>query len=201
MRKFWVLACLLLLISAPALAHRIKVFAQIEGDWIKGRVYFVGGALASGARIELRDAEGRLLAELAPDAEGRFGYRIETAGTYQVIATTADGHRAEQSLNAAPLRTFSSPLAEGDSGQTSTAPPTSEMSGLPLPSPAPSIRLTGLDPGLIALIDQTLARQTQPLAEQLNALDERIRLQDLLGGIGYILGLTGLALWWRCRRP
>jgi nickel transport protein len=36
----------------------------------------------------------------------------------------------------------------------------------------------------------------RPLREQHEAHDARVRLQDVLGGIGYIVGLAGLGLWW-----
>ncbi|MBK5965704.1 hypothetical protein CCR95_16830, partial [Thiocystis minor] len=57
-----------------------------------------------------------------------------------------------------------------------------------------------IDPALIAAIDQAVARQVRPLREQLIAAQDEVRLRDILGGLGYILGLTGLALWWRSRR-
>jgi nickel transport protein len=57
-----------------------------------------------------------------------------------------------------------------------------------------------LDPAVESAIERAVARQIRPLREQLVAAEDRIRLQDILGGIGYIIGLTGLALWWRSRR-
>jgi nickel transport protein len=56
-----------------------------------------------------------------------------------------------------------------------------------------------LHPDLETAIARTVARQIQPLREELIAAEDRVRLRDILGGVGYILGLTGLALWWRCR--
>jgi nickel transport protein len=57
-----------------------------------------------------------------------------------------------------------------------------------------------LDPALEAAIERAVARQIRPLREQLIAAEDRIRLQDILGGIGFIMGLTGLALWLTSRR-
>ena len=144
--RFGVLLALLL--SQPALAHKLKLFAQTEGDWIRGRVYFVGGAGASGAQILVQDAAGQVLAKLTPDAAGRFAYQMLTPIDYHLIARTGDGHMDQWTLVTA----------------TGTdAPP-------PLPANAPHEVL------------------------------ERIRLRDVLSGIGYIFGLTGVVLWWRCRR-
>lgn len=56
------------------------------------------------------------------------------------------------------------------------------------------------DGSLVALVEEAVARQVRPLREQLLAHDERVQLRDILGGIGYILGLAGLVLWWHARR-
>lgn len=48
-------------------------------------------------------------------------------------------------------------------------------------------------------IEQAVARAVRPLREQLALERERARLRDVLGGIGYILGLAGLWAWWRAR--
>ena len=42
-------------------------------------------------------------------------------------------------------------------------------------------------------IETALARQLRPLREQLDAWQEQIWLHDILGGLGYIIGLAGLA--------
>jgi nickel transport protein len=46
---------------------------------------------------------------------------------------------------------------------------------------------------LAALIEQSVARQVRPLREQLDSYQETVRWHDVLGGIGYIIGLGGLA--------
>lgn len=155
-----VVALGLVLVSQAALAHKLKLFAQTEGDWIRGRVYFVGGAGASGAQIRVQDAAGQVLAELTPDASGQFAYPIPTPmnvpPSYQLIARTGDGHVAHWTLTAV----------------SETAPSASAC----------------IDP----CPDATAA--------EIAAECERIRFRDVLGGIGYIFGLTGLLLWWRSRR-
>jgi nickel transport protein len=50
------------------------------------------------------------------------------------------------------------------------------------------------------LVERAVARQIRPLREALEAERSRARLHDILGGLGYIAGLAGLALWWRSRK-
>jgi nickel transport protein len=49
-------------------------------------------------------------------------------------------------------------------------------------------------------VERAVARQIRPLREALEAERSRARLHDILGGLGYIAGLAGLALWWRSRK-
>jgi nickel transport protein len=201
---------LLALMSQPTLAHKLKVFAQTEGDWIRGRAYFVGGAGAGGARVEVQGSEGRVLAELTPADDGSFAYRTLAPVEHRLVARTGDGHGAHWTIAAETLQgAFSPPNTppSADPSDDSEQPATRTQPLTDAPTPTPTAPLAHapvapqtIDPALIGAIEQALARQTHPLAERLNALEERVRFQDVLGGIGYILGLTGLALWWRCRR-
>ena len=45
-----------------------------------------------------------------------------------------------------------------------------------------------------------LSAQIDALRWQVHESDERLRLRDILGGIGFILGLAGVALYMKARR-
>ncbi len=85
----------LLLLSNPALAHRLQLFASADGDQIQGRVYFVGGHSARGVEVHVLDTQGGHVAKLISDDEGRFRARVPAAADYRVVANSGDGHRAE----------------------------------------------------------------------------------------------------------
>lgn len=198
-----VLALCLASIVLPAFAHKLKVFAFVAGDRIEGSTYFAGGGKARGAHIRIQDAQNNLLAELQPDSDGGFSYRVQAPVEHVVIASSADGHRAEWRIGAAEL------MAGFPAGQD--VMPSASDAGQPALDAASTQRHHAstagrdaesretLDRHTIAAIEQAVARQLHPLREQLLAAQDRARLQDILGGIGYILGLTGLALWWHAR--
>lgn len=187
-RLRWILLLVLPLAGMPVLAHKIQVFAFADGDRIEGSAYFAGGGAASGAAVRVLDAQGGLLAELVPDSEGGFSYRAQAPVDHLVVAETGDGHRAEWRVSAAEL-------APGFPG--------TPTQGMEPASPGPELapKDPPADTELAALIEQAVARQVRPLRQELIAAQGQARLRDILGGIGYILGLAGVLAWWRSRRP
>jgi nickel transport protein len=196
----WLICGLIILAAPPALAHKLKVFALVDGDHIAGSAYFVGGAKATGAAITVTDPQGTELARLVPDAEGAFRFTPTQQVDHVIIADTGDGHVARWTLPADTL-----PSGLGTATLTAGPEPSAAAMAPRETAPAQPTTMTPFsDEALAAAIEQAVARQLRPLREQLEAHDSRVRLQDVLGGIGYIAGLAGLGLWWygaRRQRP
>jgi nickel transport protein len=217
----------LLLVAAPTLAHKLNVFAAADGRVILGEVYFAGGAPAVGLDVLVQDASGAPLAQSQTDAEGAFKVEATAPVDHVLVVETADGHRAEWRIGADELaggfaaRSDStntgpsdqpkvpataspadrdSPVPDVAPGAAETSSSTASVSAPQLvPQPAPAAD-QALDPALLAAIERAVARQVRPLRKETLAAREAARLRDVLGGLGYILGLTGLGLWWHCRR-
>lgn len=174
---------LLALAAGPASAHKLKVYAFVTGRSIEGSVYFAGGSAAPGASVQIKDASGQTLAELAPDADGRFNYRAPSPSDITIVASSPDGHRATWQVAASAFA------------------PTTGNAPMPIKPQATPSPVAARDCSLEDTVEAAVARQVQPLREELIAMRDEVRLHDVLGGIGYIFGLTGLALWWHRRRP
>jgi nickel transport protein len=53
---------------------------------------------------------------------------------------------------------------------------------------------------LEAMIERALDQKLQPIAKMLaETRAQNVTLQDIIGGIGYILGLMGIALYFKSR--
>lgn len=196
----WLAALLCLCVLQPAVAHQLRVFAAADGDLIRGSAYFAGGAVASGAQVRIESTDGTLLATPIPDAEGGFSWRVATPADYLIVVQSADGHRAEWMVAEAEL----APAFAGRLGLSASAAAEPESAAgadaahIGQPSPARE-RAAALDPVLESAIERAVARQVRPLREELAEARARSRVQDVIGGIGYIVGIAGLALWWAAR--
>jgi nickel transport protein len=194
----------LALATLPAAAHKLQVFAFADGARIEGSAYFAGGAKAQGATIKVEDAEGHVLAELTPAPDGGFSYLAQSQVDHLIVADSGDGHRAEWRVTA-PELAAGFPGAPKPVERSSTAASTNRSTEPPIhsdPLPLSFSQSAGAPsaPADLATIERAVARQVLPLREELRAAQDQVRLHDIMGGIGYILGLVGIALWWRARR-
>ncbi|WP_058553939.1 hypothetical protein [Thiohalocapsa sp. ML1] len=191
-----------LLAAGPALAHKLNLFAAADGRVIRGEVYFAGGGKAADVPVRVQSASGEPLAALRSGADGGFAYAATAAVDHQIIAETPDGHRATWLIRAAEL---AGAFPQGDvaDAASSAAAPLQAADRPALPAAAATdigAAEPRLDPDLIAAIERAVARQVRPLREEAAAARDAAGFRDVLGGIGYIVGLAGLGLWWQCRR-
>jgi nickel transport protein len=165
----------LLLGVAPAFAHKIKLFATAEGMSVSGYAYFSGGTRAQGADIAAHVGERQVFSGKTDD-QGTFRFTATESADHRLTVDSGDGHTAGFTIKAEEL----GKAAEPPQAATETAA-------------APVAQTITDDGRLAALVEQAVARQIRPLREQLDAYQESARLRDALGGLGFIIGLGGLA--------
>jgi nickel transport protein len=192
----WLLPAVLLIAfpASSAFAHKLKTFGFAEGAAIHGSVYFSGNVAAQGARIQVLDPDGGLLAETTSDSEGHFTITARRRVDHRIVADSGDGHHAEYVVRADELPpALARPATSAASGVAEAAEP-ANLSASAVGSIGPSTA------ELETVIERAVARQVGPLREQLDAFEDRVRWHDVLGGLGYILGVTGIACYLIARR-
>lgn len=202
---------LMALSAGPAAAHRLKVFATVEGGTVTGYAFFIGGGRPQGAQVIFRTPGGAELAQAVTDAEGGFSFRPSVPQALEVVVNAGDGHVAEALLAAdrfGPAEAAPAPPVSALAAAPAPAPSAPEAGlGAPAPpasAPAPSTACAP-DPAVLAGLvdaaaDRAVARQIRPLLEAYETAEGRVRFNDVMGGIGMIVGLAGTALWVSARR-
>lgn len=173
-----------LLLATPAQAHKLKVFATSDGETISGYGYFFGGGRVADTPVIVTDANGKTLTELRTDADGNFHFPAKQRQDYRITIDSGDGHMASTTVTAVELP---EQVALGDGSEVTLKPKDTET--IPLPELSPPIA----PPDLATLVEAAVAHQIRPLREQIDTWNDRILWHDILGGLGYIVGMAGLA--------
>ena len=188
----WATLALAMVFASPAYAHKLKVFATAVGAEIEGSVYFVGSGPAPGAKVSVDIGDGSPLTPLLTDADGKFRFTVVRRADHVISVDTGDGHSAQTIVAADDLPS---------SLPSSTSAGTAAATLAAAPAPRAAMVATATDEATLEnLITKAVAQQIRPLREQLNAYEDQVRLRDIVGGIGYIVGLAGLAMWLRRRQ-
>ena len=188
------LICLLAMAPLPAWAHKVTVFAWVEGDTVFTQSKFAGGRRAKGGRIEVYNSAGEKLLEGLSDDQGQFVFKASKPEALRIVLTAGAGHRGEWRV-----------AAEEFAAATVTPKPTvAAAAGIPPQTttstavPADAVRLSSGE--LEALIEKVIERKLAPLLRRLEQQAQEPSLNDIIGGIGYILGLVGLGAYMHSRR-
>ena len=190
-------AALMLLTAGAALAHRVNVFAWVEGDTVFVECKYPDGTKVHEGVIRVLDSASKELLSGKTNDKGEFSFRVPKLDDLTVVLEAGMGHRGDWPLSRQDL----SPAGEAP-GQTSPAvsqtAPKTEAPAATEPSPAAAPPLPAdIDKVIEKALDKKLAPIRRMLAEM---QEQKVRLTDVLGGIGYIIGLVGVAAYFK-RKP
>ncbi len=184
------LICFLIGMPVSAWAHRVIVFAWPQAGQVHVEAKFSGGRPAIQAAVDVFDENGTKRLSGKTDDAGTFTFAQPSQGGLKIVVNAGTGHRGEWLLSAADLGQPDLPAAAAVD-QPATPTPPSE-------APAPQLAASG---DALERFAALLDRKLNPIQRELTHLRHPgPSLQDIFGGIGYILGLVGLATYLRYRQ-
>ncbi|MCI5148212.1 MAG: hypothetical protein D3916_02215 [Candidatus Electrothrix sp. MAN1_4] len=175
------LSALFFFLALPAHAHKLNVFSWADDKQIYGEAFFNGGRKAKNVPIQIQDAKSdRVILTTQTDKEGKFQLSppqqaIQQKLDLRIIGNSGDGHRGEWLLTADEYLMADS-------------------------SPVPAVENQAREEldiqGIRDIIRQELARELAPIKQQLaEGHEDKARPRDIIGGIGWIIGLAGMLAW------
>lgn len=206
-----ILLFVILLLPLSAAAHKLNVFAWSSGNEIQGEVMLSGGRKAKQVKIILENAASHaVLLETDTDEQGKFRFPLPEQAVQDkpdllVVANAGEGHRGEWLLKASEYAGVAAPASQSaDQGDT-TAPAAQEETAAESSSSADSGTVQQAAAADVQTLRQIVAEELnkgltpvrQALAE---SSEHKPSIQDILGGIGWIVGMAGLAAWMQSRR-
>jgi len=178
----------------PGFAHRLNVFGFVEGTAVKVEAYFSDGAKARKAEVKVYGADEELLAEGKTGAKGEYTFELPAnAGDLKIVVTSGAEHRGEYTLKAKDYEGLAASgvpvIVQRDAAEDGgEEPPAQEVST----SELDEIRAS------LARIDATMRIMQQQVAE-LRKPRAGVSLESIMAGVGFIVGLTGIAMYFMAR--
>jgi nickel transport protein len=176
--------------ATPAAAHKASAFATVQGKAISGEAYFRDGSPIRNAQVTVLDPDGGKLGETKTDQAGKFSFEPCRRCDHRFVVDGGDGHVAQCTVEAGELPAGlphggPTPAPEGQTRPSPSSGAASTESSIKKP-----VESSGSH-------DELEAIQTQiaQLRRELAAREDSTRFRDIVGGIGYILGLMGLAFY------
>jgi nickel transport protein len=196
------------LMTGTALAHKVRVFAYEESGAIVGETAFSGGRPAKEAEILVRDAAaGALLTTTRTDEKGAFRFQIPEQArrdhlALRIIVNAGEGHRGEWVLAADEyLPAVDEGLVPPDSKSISgTGTVEIADNGSDHPGKAAKQAVSMDETVLRRVVEEAVEKKLGPVKHMLAAaMDHGPRLQDILGGIGYLIGIAGIVAYFKSK--
>lgn len=176
---------ILILKSSPAIAHKINIFAWAEGQTVFTESYFTGGKLIEGGLVEVFNPAGQKLLEGRTDQKGEFSFKLPQKTDLLLVLTASMGHKSDFTLK----------VENADEAAPAAEPAkiTGELSPDTVTVDMRQLR---------TVIEETLDLRLKPIYRSLADAKRREgpSLTNIIGGLGYIIGIMGLILYVRSRK-
>ena len=186
-----------LMLSGAAHAHRVNVFAWVEGTTVYTESSFPGGKEVNAGQIAVNDDKsGEKLLTGTTDDKGKYSFPVPRRTDLRIELTAGMGHknawivRAEEISAARGIAAPRTSPAAAERPEVADRKTTVAADGQTVPS-------ARIEAAVEKVLDRKLAPMVKMMAESRR---RRTSVADVVGGIGYIIGLAGLAAYIHYRR-
>jgi nickel transport protein len=167
----------------PAFAHKVIIFAWVEGDTVFTESKFSGGKRAINAQVQVFDREDKQLLEGKTNNKGEFSFKIPKLADLRIVLTAGTGHEGEWTIPESEIQEVAALLEKKKAEE---------------PSQPTVVGLTKEE--IKDLIDDSLDRKLRPIVRMMTESQSKgPSVNEIVGGIGYIVGLMGVALYFKNR--
>jgi len=188
--------------TGPSNAHGVYVFAWVAGDTVYVESKFSGGKKVNSGKIIVTDPRGAELLSGTTNDQGEFSFKVPKRTELKIVLLAGAGHRAEWTI----------PVSEIDLSDKKEVPiqeetvETRPLASLKLKNESdatqkmePLSRLTEKE--LQSVVEEALEKKLQPVMKMLaESKQGGPTVKDIFSGIGYIIGLAGIAAYIHSRK-
>lgn len=212
---------LLAVLAAPALAHRVNVFAYVEGNDVVVECSYSRSERVRFGDVEVFDATtGAALLAGKTDEKGEFRFSVPPAvraakADLRIVLKAGEGHqnstevKAAEYLSAAPEAATTTPAAavpvNPPTAPVAAAGPVAAATAAPIQTGGQPMGQGGSAPALDAaalerIVEAAVEKKIAPLRAILVGEKEKgPGLTEIIGGLGWLVGLAGIAAYFAAK--
>ncbi len=167
------LILVLTLIPLSVLAHKISAFIDLEGNTVNVSSFFSDGTPVKGGEVEVFKG-GKLILKGKTDKNGEFTFKVPQKGKYKVVVIAELGHRAEAEFT----------VGETEKGNR-------EVGKKGKVNSEGGVKISETE------LRKAVREELKPIRQELLQIEENLskpNLSEVIGGIGWILGIFGGAV-------
>ncbi len=189
-----------------AWGHGVNVFAYVDGQKIFVEGYFTGKSKAVDSVVEVFDAQGNKLHEGRTNNDGVYSFKaldvVPVRGDLRIVLKAGPEHQAEFRIPASELPAYPKRKAAAASAQKDPQPQEMNL------SESRTAEIPHDQLALRRIVEEVVDSKIQPLATMLGKQqkllmelkEKSVSLTEIIGGIGWILGIVGVAAYLMSRR-
>ena len=170
--------------NIPALAHKVMIFAWVEGSTVFTESKFSGGKKAINAPVVIFDKDGKKLLEGKTDNKGEFSFKVPKLTDLRIVLNAAMGHKAEWTVPESEIREAGN-ILEKKSAVEPSGPTTVGLSKEEVKK----------------IVEDSLDKKLRPIVRMMTeSKNNEPSITEIIGGVGYIFGLMGVAIYFKNRK-
>ena len=173
--------------AGSAHAHKVNMFANVEGGKITVEGYFSDGKPAEKSQIQVFSPSGERLVTGTSDDHGVFTFDIPQISDLRITLYAGMGHRSEYTVREAELA-GAAMTQNGAGGAVEQAAGASPA--------AAGVAAEEVE----AMVRKAVGEALHPVMRNLSELKEQRTFSDIVGGIGFIFGLIGIFFYLKARK-
>lgn len=179
---------------SPVSAHKISVFAWVEGDTVHTESKFSGGKRVMDGDVIVTDSEGHKLLEGKTNDSGEFSFKVPRKTELIVTVVAGTGHQNQWIVREEELRGVN---VESNSAESSE---NREDKSVRTPETPPEVTPIHSEE-FQAELEKVLDKKLKPIIKMLvDSQEKGPTMGDIIGGIGYIFGLFGVIAYFQSKK-
>lgn len=204
MRAFFLPIVFTLLLHSQALAHRVNIFAYVEGNEIVVECSYSKSKRVNHGAIEVQAASsGEILLQGTTDETGLFRFPVpkqarESGTGLRILLRAGEGHQNDWIVEAAEFMNGAA-VAVSAANSPKVEQPVAPKAASPAGSQTTTsggLSRAEMEEIVNAALDAKFAPIKRAMLEQ---TESGPGMKEIVGGIGWIFGLVGIAAYFKSR--